>query len=131
MDFDSLPGDEQDDDSFSDAERNDKEVEYYKNREEANVIQRAGRIKDAWNRCGTWTIYGVWGVTAATLASFFGGLLLAPYLPEDWVNTELIFRVFNWALGASKELFLVVSAYVFGRNHKFVSGVISAITANE
>lgn len=131
MDFDSLPGDEQDDEFFDDAERNDDEVEYYKNREEANAIQRAGRIRDALNRCSTWTIYGGWAVLALLATSFVGGLVLSPYLPEEWVNTKLIFNVFNWGLGASKELFLVVSAYVFGRNHKFVSGVISALTANE
>ena len=60
--FDSLPGGEQDDDLFSDVERSEGELESYRNKEKANVILRAGRLKNAWNRCGTWTIYGGWGL---------------------------------------------------------------------
>lgn len=131
MGFDSLPGGEQDDESFNGAKRDGGEVEHYRNEEAAKSVVRTGRLKDAWNRCSTWTIYGVWGVVAMLLVSFLGGLIVSPYLPEERVNTDLIFKILNWVLGAFKELFLVISAYFFGRKHSLVTKIVQAITPDE
>jgi len=129
--FDSLPGGEQDDELFSGEEGSVDEVEFYKNKETAKGFVRTGRLRDAWNRCGTWTIYVAWGVAVLILASFFGGLVIAPFLPAERVNTELIFKIFDWVWRTSKESFLVISAYFFGRKHKFVSSIFHAITSDD
>ncbi|MDE0070748.1 MAG: hypothetical protein OXO48_13605 [Caldilineaceae bacterium] len=129
--YDPLPSSEQNGDSGSNSEENDREVEQYYNKEKVNRIIRSGRIKDAFNRCGVGAIYAASTLVALIIVSFLGGLVIAPYLPEERVNTELIFGILNWIVGAFKEVFLAIGAFLLGRRFDVVSNVVQAVIPNE
>ena len=129
--YSPLPSSEQNGNLPSNTEENDQEVEKYTKKEKVNNVLRVGRIKDALNRCGVWAIYGVSGLFALFILSFIGGLIIAPYLPEERVNTGLIFGVLDWFLGAFKEVFLAIGAFFLGRKFDVVSNAVQSVFPDE
>ena len=134
QDYNSLPQPEQNGGLPLDIETNDREVERYDKTERVRGVLRVGRIRDAWNRCGVWAIYGVFVVSGLLIMSFVGGLVIAPYLPEGWVNTDLVFKVLDWALAAFKEVVLVLAAFAIGlteRKFDLLSNIVNAASSSE